>query len=43
MNNIPEFEPWAIKGMEEEGLSPEEYCNEHEYNWEDIIVEDENY
>ena len=35
------FEDWAERGMESEGLSPEEYCNEHEYNWDDI-VRDEN-
>lgn len=31
-----EFEDWAIQGMEREGLTPEEYCNVHCYNWDDI-------
>lgn len=39
MSNTPEFEPWAIEGMAREGLTPEEYCNVHAYNWEDIMVE----
>lgn len=30
------FEDWAIEGMEREGLSPDEYCNVHQYNWDDI-------
>lgn len=30
------FEDWAEKGMEREGSTPEEYCNAHGYNWEDI-------
>ena len=39
MSNTPEFEPWAIEGIAREGLTPEEYCNVHAYNWEDIMVE----
>lgn len=39
---MAEFEPWALREMEKEGLSPEEYCNRHQYNWEDILKE-ENY
>lgn len=35
------FEDWAIRGMEREGLTPEEYCNAHEYNWDDILVEED--
>lgn len=35
------FEKWAERDMEREGLSPEEYCNEHEYNWDDIVAEDD--
>ena len=34
-----EYEDWARKGMQEEGLSPEEYCNKHGYNWDDIEKE----
>ena len=41
MSNTPEFEPWAIEGMAREGLTPEEYCNVHAYNWEDIMVDDQ--
>ncbi len=41
MNFEPEFEDWALREMEEEGVSPEEYCNEHGYNWEDILTEEE--
>lgn len=33
------FESWAVRGMEREGLTPEEYCNEHQYNMDDIIAE----
>ena len=25
--------------MEREGLTPDEYCNEHGYNYSDILVE----
>lgn len=36
------FEDWAERDMEREGVSPEEYCNENGYNWEDITKEDED-
>lgn len=41
MSGYP-FEPWAEKEMEREGLTPEEYCNEHGYNYDDIFVEEDS-
>ena len=35
------FETWAEREMEREGLTPEEYCNEKGYNWDDIIADDD--
>ena len=36
------YEDWAEKEMEEEGVTPEEYCNEHGYNWDDITTDDDD-
>ena len=34
-----EFEDWAIEQMNREGLAPDEFCNVHSYNWDDIMKE----
>ncbi len=36
------YENWAEEAMEREGLTPDEYCNVHGYNWSDITKDEDD-